>query len=70
MADIPAPVPCPKCGRTETEVVRIRVEYRRSDGGDKLDYAAGIRDMRCNGCGAEFQSDLPPGDNPLKILDP
>ncbi|HUE69713.1 MAG TPA: hypothetical protein VMP01_02395 [Pirellulaceae bacterium] len=67
MADLPAPVPCPKCSSTETEVVHLRVEYKRGNVGDGLHYAGGIQDMRCKGCGAEFLSELPPGDDPLKV---
>ncbi len=70
MVDNPAPVPCPKCGRVDTDVVRMRVEYKRGDKGEELEYATGIREMRCKGCGAEFQSDLPPGDDPSKIVGP
>jgi hypothetical protein len=66
MVDVPAPIPCPKCGRLDTDVVRLRVEYKHGDGGDILDYATGIREMRCNGCSAEFQLPIQRDDDPPK----
>ena len=70
MVDNPAPVPCPKCGSVDTDVVRMRVEYKRSDCGDKLSYSAGIRDMRCKRCGTEFQSQFQTDDDPPRTGSP